>query len=160
MPARPPVRLAQPDDAPTVVRLLAGFRDWWGYAEPDEDSLRQTVERLLRDPATEFLLAGEPEPQGVAQLRYRLAVWTGTEDCWLEDLFVSDQARGEGLGAALVEATLERAAARGCRRVELDVNEANAGALALYRRFGFSSWVDPPGGNNLLMRRRLDDAPG
>jgi ribosomal protein S18 acetylase RimI-like enzyme len=65
-------------------------------------------------------------------------VWTAAPDCWLEDLFVAEPARRSGLGAALVEAAIERARERGCRRVELDTNEDNAAALALYHRFGFS----------------------
>ena len=59
------------------------------------------------------------------------------------------------MGRALMEAAFERARERGCRRMELDVNEANPAALALYDSLGFSSWSDPPGGRNLLMRRRL-----
>ena len=36
------------------------------------------------------------------------------------------------------EAAIARARERGCRRVELDTNETNTPALALYHRFGFS----------------------
>jgi len=48
----------------------------------------------------------------VCQLRYRFAVWTGAEDCCLEDLFVEADARGSGVGRALVEAAMERARGR------------------------------------------------
>ena len=65
------------------------------------------------------------------------------EDCWLEDLFVLADARGAGLGAALVELALGRARERGCRRVELDTNECNDAALALYARFGFTARASP-----------------
>ncbi len=54
-----------------------------------------------------------------------------------------------------MEAALERARERGCARVELDVNEENEPALALYESLGFDSWDDPPGGRNLFMRRKL-----
>ena len=68
---------------------------------------------------------------------------------------MSDGARRGGLGRALVEAACDHARERGCRRIQLDVNEANRGAVALYESLGFSSWADPPGGRHLFIGRRL-----
>jgi ribosomal protein S18 acetylase RimI-like enzyme len=76
------------------------------------------------------------------------------EDCWLEDLFVSADARGRGVGRALVDAAVERARARGCRRIQLDVNEQNGEALALYRSTGFTTEPKPPG-RTLFVGRSL-----
>ena len=112
--------------------------------------------RLVENGGAEFLLAGERgAPAGVCQLRYRFGLWLGTPDCFLEDLFVREAARGRGLGRALAEAAIARARERGCRRIELDVNDANPAALALYEALGFSAWVERAGGRNLLMRLRL-----
>ena len=133
---------------------MIGFRDWWGREQPSEEQFQAGVRRLLDDPNTEFLLGGEPAA-GVCQLRYRYGLWHDGEDCWLEDLFVEEAGRGAGLGKALVEAAMTRARERGCARIELDVNEANPTARALYESLGFESWSDPPGGRNLFMRRRL-----
>jgi ribosomal protein S18 acetylase RimI-like enzyme len=144
------------DEAADVSRLLIGFRDWMGRSEPADASIRASVERLLGRDDAEYLLGatddGEP-PAGVTQLRFRWGVWWGAEDCWLEDLYVEEHARGSGLGRALVAAALDRARERGCRRVELDVNTGNPPALALYRSLGFETGND--GGRDLLMRRRL-----
>jgi ribosomal protein S18 acetylase RimI-like enzyme len=152
----PRVWLAGEDDAEAVSSLMAAFRDWWGKDEPSLEQIRATAGVLLADPATEFLLAapgdGDP-PAGVCQLRYRLSVWTGSDDCWLEDLYVDGAARGTGLGRALVTAALERAIARGCRRVELDVNEQNTDALAFYERLGFTTEPKPPGRTLFVSRR-------
>jgi ribosomal protein S18 acetylase RimI-like enzyme len=148
------VRLATQEDAADVARLMSGFRDWQGRTEPDNATIAATVRRLLDDPNAEFLLAGEPVT-GVCQLRYRLSVWTGTDDCCLEDLFVEADGRGSGLGRELVDAALQRARERGCTRIDLDANEANAPALALYRSVGFDSWSAAAGGNDLFMRLRL-----
>jgi ribosomal protein S18 acetylase RimI-like enzyme len=52
---------------------------------------------------------------------------------------VRDAARGTGVGRAQVEACQARARARGCRRIELDVQETNESANGLYERCGFSS---------------------
>jgi ribosomal protein S18 acetylase RimI-like enzyme len=151
----PVVRLAQTEDVDAVVRLIAEFRDWWHKAEPSEDAIREVVARLLADDRTEFLLAFDDRAAvGVCQLRYRPSVWTGADDCWLEDLFVTDSARGGGYGRELVEASLESARKRGCRRIELDVNEQNAAALRFYESLGFTTEPKPPG-RTLFVSRRL-----
>ena len=148
------IRLATQDDAADVARLIAAFRDWQGRDEPSDASIEASVRRLLGDPNTEYLLGGDPAT-GVLQLRFRHSVWTGTDDAHLEDLFVHADARGSGLGRALVDAALERARERGCARIELDANEANEPALRLYRSVGFESWSEAAGGNDLFMRLRL-----
>lgn len=148
------VRLATEKDAAEVARLMIGFRDWWQRNVPDDAAFEAGVRRLLADPDTDFLLTGDPAT-AVCQLRYRYAIWTDSEDCCLEDIFVEEEARGSGVGRALVEAAFERARERGCARMVLDVNEANAGALRLYESMGFETWSDPPGGRSLFMLRRL-----
>ena len=138
--------MAQASDAEQVAALMIAFRNHIGRDRPTDGEFRRTVEALLEDPSTEFLLAAT----GVCQLRYRLSVWTATEDCWLEDLYVTEEARGTGVGRALIEAAFERARARGCRRIQLDVADDNTRAIDVYRAAGFG--VD---GNTRLITRRL-----
>jgi len=135
------VRVAGPGDVEVVTDLLIEFRDWMGYATPPGETIRSTVAKLIQDPSAVYLLAGD---DGLAQLRFRLSVWTGVEDCWLEDLFVRASARGTGLGRALVSECIAHARARGCARLELDVQADNAPALALYERSGFSTTPKGP----------------
>ena len=143
-------------DAASVASLMSAFRNHIERDRPTDEQVRTTVDALLRDPATEFLLAGldgRDAPAGVCQLRYRLSVWTATDDCWLEDLYVHDQARGTGLGRALIEAAFERARARGCARVQLDVAEDNTRAIEIYRKAGFGTEPGSPGRTMLITRR-------
>jgi len=135
-----PVRVAETEDAADVARLLNDFRVHLEKDGPSEAEILASVERILSEGSGEFLLADNRDggPVGVCQLRYRWSVWTSSEDCWLEDLFVSEEQRGRGLGRALVEAVMKRAAARGCGRVELDVYEHDEGPRALYRKAGFN----------------------
>jgi ribosomal protein S18 acetylase RimI-like enzyme len=150
------VRAASPSDLDAVTRLIAEFRDWWGKREPSEATIRRVAARLLEDDRTEFLLARDDggAAVGICQLRYRPSVWTGADDCWLEDLFVSEPARAGGHGRALVEAAFESARARGCRRIELDVNEQNEAALRFYESLGFTTEPKPPG-RTLFVSRAL-----
>ena len=155
----PSVRLAQPPDATVVTRLMCAFRDHLQLSGPTDAEMAEGVGRLLGDADTEFVLAAPEDgadPAGVAQLRFRYGVWRAGGDCLLEDLFVDASARGAGLGRALIDATLDRARARGCRRVELDVNEANDAAIRLYESAGFSATANAYGARDLYMRLHVD----
>jgi ribosomal protein S18 acetylase RimI-like enzyme len=156
--------IAEFDEAEAVARLLVAFRDHNGSSWPSENSFLAGVERLMEDLSTEFLLGAADDdspPLGVCQLRFRHCLWTASPDCWLEDLYVAEEARGRGVGGALVELALERAGERECRRVELDANETNADALRLYERHGFSAHHKSAGDErSLLLGRRLEPAAG
>lgn len=131
---------AEPSEAAAVSALLVRFRDWYGRSEPPDEAFHSGVRRLIGEPHTEYLLGtpaeGEPAA-GVAVLRYRHGLWRDGEDAWLEDLYVSDEARGSGLGRALCEGAVARARERGCVRIELDVDDDNDRARALYESVGF-----------------------
>ena len=130
--------VAAPHEAAAVAELMAGFRDHLGATEPSRASLLASVQRIMAEPDGEFLLAGDG-PSAVLQLRFRWSLWKDAPDAWVEDLFVRADARRGGLGDALVRLAIERATARGARRIELDCFEDNAPALALYERNGFSA---------------------
>lgn len=156
------VRRAELNDAEAVADLLVAFRDHLGRDWPSANAFLASVERLMERGEAEFLLGapgeGEP-PAAVAQLRFRYGLWWAATDCLLEDLFVAEAARGAGLGRAMVDAVIARAAERGCRRIELDTDEGNAAAVALYEGAGFRSGDGVPGRRGLFYRRHLP-APG
>jgi GNAT superfamily N-acetyltransferase len=144
-------------DAGAVVQLLGEFRDHMEHDWPADDSIRVSVERLIGRDDTEFWLAASDDDAaaaGVCQLRFRHSVWTGADDCWLEDLFVRGSERGTGLGRALVAAAIDCARERGCARIELDTEEGNVGAVALYQSLGFSDASKGPS-RGLFMGARL-----
>lgn len=141
--SRPRVWIATGEqDLDAAAALLGEFRDWFGKAEPTNVQVRAGVERIHAGGEGDYLLAArEDEPEGVCQLRFRWSVWTSSHDAWLEDLFVREAARGSGLGRLLLEAAVAHARARGCARIELDVDEGNEPALELYRANGFAGDV-------------------
>lgn len=156
------VRLAAADDVKAVAALLVAFRDHMGSSWPSDDAFRAGTRRLLDDPDTDFLLGfadADGPAIGVIQLRFRFGVWRDGLDCLVEDVFVHAQARGSGVGRVLMAAALDRARERGARRMELDVNEDNPAAVALYSSLGFSATDNPYGARDLYMRVHLDAGP-
>ncbi len=131
-----PIRIAGPADAGVVASLIGSFRDYLEGSTPTDEAIEEAVPGLIGDPNTEFLLAGDPEV-GFAQVRFRPSVWTGSDDAWLEDVFVLEEARGEGVGKLLAEGAVQRARKRGCGRIQLEANASNRQAVSLYEGIGF-----------------------
>ncbi len=155
----PVVWRAELHEAEVVGQLLVEFRDHLGVDWPSENAFLASVERLMEDAQTEFLLAARDDdspPGGVLQLRFRFSVWVAAPDAWLEDLYVLPDARRAGVGDALMRLAIERARARGARRLELDTNEENEAALALYARHGLRPTSKGGSGRDLFLGRRLD----
>ena len=67
--------------------------------------------------------------------------WTVGDYCYLQDLFVSDEARGAGIGRQLIEYVYGHAKTKGCSRVHWLTHETNTNAMKLYdniaQRSGF-----------------------
>ena len=55
----------------------------------------------------------------------------------MDGIFVAPEARGQGVGTALIDAICEEARVRGYRQVRLDVIDTNPRARALYLHEGF-----------------------
>jgi hypothetical protein len=144
-------------EAGAVAQLLVAFRDHMNHDAPPESEFAESVKKLIGRDDTEYWLAAADDGAaagGVCQLRFRHSVWTSSEDCWLEDLFVRDCERGRGLGRALVLAAMDRARERGCARIELDTEEDNRPAVALYESLGFSN-TSKSDSRGLLLGARL-----
>jgi GNAT superfamily N-acetyltransferase len=58
------------------------------------------------------LLAGAG-PDGLAVLRFRPSIWTDALECYLAELYVTPEQRGQGLGRALMEAAIQLARSSG-----------------------------------------------
>ena len=86
-------------------------------------------------PGGELLLAWSPEGAALGCVALRALDEPGV--CEMKRLYVREPARRLGLGAALVEAVLAAAEARGYREMRLDTLASMTPALTLYARFGF-----------------------
>jgi ribosomal protein S18 acetylase RimI-like enzyme len=149
------VRRAGPEDAGSVGRLLHDFNLEFDEPTPGPERLAARIEELLEEAHTEVLLAG-PGPDGLAVLRFRPAIWSRALECYLAELYVAPEARGRGLGRALMEAAIELARGRGADHMDLGTGEQDVAARALYESLGFSNREGKPDGPiNYFYEREL-----
>jgi GNAT superfamily N-acetyltransferase len=76
------------------------------------------------------------QPQGFALFFHNFSTFEGRPGIYLEDLYVRPQARGAGLGKALLQRLAALAVERGCARLEWSVLDWNAPSIAFYRSLG------------------------
>jgi ribosomal-protein-alanine N-acetyltransferase len=97
-----------------------------------------------------------------------VVAWFAADQGDVANIAVAPEARGRGVGAALLDRALEAAADAGVRELFLEVRESNAGARALYASRGFEeigrrrSYYRRPVEDALVLRVQLgpDDAGG
>jgi ribosomal protein S18 acetylase RimI-like enzyme len=149
------VRRATADDAEAVGRLLDDFNREFDEPTPGAEALADRVRVLLDHGDTIVLVAGDG-PEGIAVLRFRPAIWTATIECYLAELYVVPERRGQGLGRALMEEAIKAARAEGATYMDLGTSEDDVAARALYESLGFSNREGKPDGPlNYFYEREL-----
>lgn len=138
------IRSAIVADIPVILRFIRELADF----EREPDAVEAT-EATLREalfgahPAAEAVIAEEDGvPLGFALFFHNFSTWTAKRGIYLEDLYVTPQARGKGVGTALLRHLAQLAVARGCARFEWSVLDWNAAAIAFYRQMGAVAMAD------------------
>jgi ribosomal protein S18 acetylase RimI-like enzyme len=132
------VRVADVGDVADIGRLLHDFNTEYDDPTPGPTALAVRLQELLEGADTVVLLAGDG-PDGLAVLRFRLALWSTGLECYLAELYVRPGLRGRGVGGALMEAALHSAHERGADTMDLGTDETDTVARHLYERFGFTN---------------------
>lgn len=130
------IRDATPADRKAFLALWQGYLDYYGVDLAPEVTAA-TWARLL-DPASPVkarLAEVDGQVMGFAIHLHHPSTWVLTEDCYLEDLFVAPEARGKGLGRALIDDLIALARAKGWGRVYWHTRIDNEKARALYNQY-------------------------
>jgi GNAT superfamily N-acetyltransferase len=134
----PRVRRVHEADLPAVVRLvhdLAAYERAPEQCHLTEEQLRTVL--FGPSPAVYGHVAeAGGEIVGCALWFLSFSTWEGVHGIYLEDLFVSPEQRGSGLGKALLEALAEECVARGYARLEWAVLDWNEPSIAFYEALG------------------------
>ena len=132
------IRPASPADLP----LICGFIRELAEYEQLAHEVRFDPERLgdylfgARAMAEVLIAEANGTPAGFALFFHNFSTFEGRPGIYLEDLFVRPEARGAGLGKALLARLAQIAVERDCARLEWWVLDWNAPSIAFYKALG------------------------
>ena len=132
------IREATESDVPVILEMIRGLAEYEKLAHTvtaTEDALRRT---LFGDPrSAEVLLACEGDGcLGFALFFPNYSTFLAKPGLYLEDLFVRPEARGRGVGFALLRRLAQIARDRDYGRIEWSVLDWNEPAIGFYKRLG------------------------
>jgi len=127
------IRAAGPADFDVWLPLWQAYLEFYKTTLAHETT-QITWERLLdvREPMHAALAEVDGRVLGIVHFIEHRSCWTTANYMYLQDLFVAPDARGSGVGRALIEHVYADAAARGCSRVWWLTLESNTQAMVLY----------------------------
>jgi GNAT superfamily N-acetyltransferase len=127
------VRKLENWDKSSWLVLWRGYIDFYKANIPQaQDDL--TWSRLLDSSYNLYGLVAEVDGVvlGMVTYSFQTSTWAPKNYCYLEDLFVDPQARGKGIGRALIDSVQKIAVDSGSSRLYWNTDETNATARRLY----------------------------
>lgn len=127
------ISYARAQDKADWLPLWRAYLDFYQNPLPEEVT-DSTFGRFLdpREPMVLLLAREGRDVLGFVTLVMHRSTWARTYYVYLEDLFVSEAARGKGVGRRLIEAVIEHARSRDCERVYWVTHAHNETARKLY----------------------------
>ncbi len=132
------IRPATATDVPLILRFVRELAEF----EREPDAVKAT-EPMLHDAlfgpqaVAEAVIAEiDGTPMGFALFFRNFSTWTGKPGLYLEDLYVTPEARGAGVGTVLLRHLAKIAYDRGYARFEWAVLDWNMPAIDFYEKMG------------------------
>jgi len=121
-----------------LLPLIAAYQRFYEVEEIDEERNRAFFRRFLAPSEDGLLLGARSEGRlvGYACLYWHFSSLEAVEAVLMNDLYVTEQARGQGVGRALIEASAEVARERGTPILEWSTAPDNHTAQRLYDSTG------------------------
>ena len=147
------IRRASAADAAAAARLLHVFNSEYEDFTPGVAALTEHARDLLETGEITVLLAGEG-PDGFCLLRFHRSIYDGRPDAYVQELYVVPERRGQGMGRALLEASIAAAREAGATHIDLTTGADDTEALSLYESSGFTNREGGPDGPRMLYYER------
>jgi len=131
------IRDIRESDYADWLQLWTGYLDYYETTLP-ETTKRHAFNRLLssKSACNGYLAVIDDCPVGLVHYIFHEHMWRPEGICYLQDLFTAPEARGAGVGQALIEAVYDAADTNGIPRVYWLTQDFNVTARKLYDRVG------------------------
>ncbi|CAD5106347.1 GNAT family N-acetyltransferase [Zestomonas carbonaria] len=132
------IRPATAEDAALILRFITDLAIYEKAEHEVKTDVAGIRDSLFGEGSTTQALICERDgaPIGYAVYFFNYSTWLGKHGLYLEDLYVSPEARGLGAGKALLRHLARIAVERGCGRFEWAVLDWNTPAIEFYESFG------------------------
>ncbi len=132
------IRPATPADLPLIAQFIRDLAEYEKLADEVRLDDATLGEKLFGVRPYAEVVIGEIDglPQGFALFFHNFSTFEGRPGIYLEDLFVRPDARGSGLGKALLAHLAQLCVDRDCARLEWSVLDWNAPAIGFYQSLG------------------------
>lgn len=132
------VNPATPADVPVILQMARGLAEYermpQAVTASEDDILRTLFEEPRRAEAAIGYVGGEPA--GIVVFFHTYSTFVGRPGIYLEDIYVEEPHRGQGLGRILMQYVAQIAVERGCARFEWAVLDWNQPAIGFYEKLG------------------------
>jgi GNAT superfamily N-acetyltransferase len=132
------IRSARAEDIPLIAQFIRDLAEYERLAHEVRFDEAVLQAKLFGPRPYAEVLIGEidGEPQGFALFFHNFSTFEGKPGIYLEDLFVRPEARGSGLGKALLKRLAALAVERDCARLEWSVLDWNEPSIQFYLGLG------------------------
>jgi GNAT superfamily N-acetyltransferase len=132
------IRPATPADLPLIAQFIRDLAEYERLSHEVRFDDAVLADRLFGARPYAEVLIGEIDgaPQGFALFFHNFSTFEGKPGVYLEDLFVRPEARGSGLGKALLKRLAQIAVERDCARLEWWVLDWNLPSIQFYKALG------------------------
>jgi ribosomal protein S18 acetylase RimI-like enzyme len=131
------IRRAGPSDLDLAVRLFTGYLRFYEKSTRESETREFIGERLARQDSVFYLAEANGVALGFTQLYPAFASLSLAPSWILNDLYVEPEARGRGVGEALMDAARELALSSGAAELMLQTARTNTTAQRLYEKLGW-----------------------
>ncbi len=133
------LRQAEAGDLPTLRALVRSYHAFEGVTCPGGD-IDAAVSPLLgaSDLGRIWLINASDATVGYVAICFGYSIEFGGRDAFIDEMYISDQHRGQGIGTEALKLVKNEMQAFGLNALHLEVSRDNERAQRLYRKIGFA----------------------